>query len=277
PTGSDRFGTRVEVKNLNSINHLVRAIKHEIVRQANLLEQGQAIRQETRLWDHGRQKTFPMRDKESVTDYRYFPEPDMPPIVLSQEKIAQLKSAQPALPAQRWNQYQSWGVPANEALVIVEDLAWAEYFEAVCESSQDAKGAGTWVLGPLRTLLKEQSMTIAQCPLSPQSLAQLIQLVQEGKLSFTLAKEQLLPLMMAEPQGDPQTLAEQGGLLTATDSGELTQAMQALMDAYPAEVQRYKKGKKNLKGFFVGQLMRTFKGKADPRAVNQVVQRSLDG
>ncbi len=276
PVGSTRFGTRVEVKNLNSINYLIRAIKHEIVRQADLLDQGKTVRQETRLWDHGRQKTFPMRDKESVTDYRYFPEPDMPPIALSQEKIAKFKSEQPSLPAQRWRQYQEWGLPRNEALVIVEDRAWAEYFEAVSELSQDAKAASTWVLGPLRTMLKEQGLAIEQCPLSPQPIAQLMRLVKEGKLSFTLAKEQLLPLMMSQPQGDPESLAEQNGLLASTNSGELDQAMLALMEKHPAEVQRYKKGKKNLKGFFVGQLMRAFQGKADPKMVNQVVQQALD-
>ncbi len=271
------YGTRVEVKNLNSINFLQRAIQYEVERQVGLIESGGRVQQQTRLWDARQQKTYAMRDKETAQDYRYFPEPDMLPIVVSEEKKEEIRVSLPELPVSRFHQYvDKMGIGVNEAMTLIEDLPFATYFEQLADRVGEGKVAANWLLGPVRTYLNEHDIEVSDYPVTQENLAKLIALVSGDKVSFTVARDQLLPACLEAPQADPNILAEKMGLLAGTDQDELLVAMQQLMERMPDEVKRYRQGKKNLAGFFVGQMMKEFKGKADPKAVNRVVRQELE-
>lgn len=277
PVGSTEFGTRVEVKNLNSINFLQRAIQYETERQIALIESGGQVQQQTRLWDAKQQRTYAMRDKETAQDYRYFPEPDMLPIVVSEAEQQQIRSELPKLPAKRYQRYvEEMGIGSNEALVLIEDRPFAEYFEALAFRVGEGKTAANWLLGPVRSYLNDHQLEIGAFPLEVDRLAGIVALVEDRKVSFTAARDQLLPACLKKPTADPAVLAQQLGLTLDLDQDELVSAMRELMAQQPDEVKRYRQGKKNLVGFFVGQLMRTFKGKADPKKVNEVVRQELE-
>ncbi len=278
---AEAYGTRVEIKNLNSINFLMRAITHEVERQVAVIESGGRVEQQTRLWDAGRQRTYAMRDKETAQDYRYFPDPDMLPIAVSAEEVARTRAALPTLPAERWQRYLAEvGLGANEAFALIEERAFSDYFEALCEvllrdQRATAKVAANWMLGPVRSQLKERGQGIEAWPLAPAQFAALISLVESRQVSFSAAKDQLLPALIEQPQAEVVALAQSLNLMLLSDTSGLAEAMDRLMAQSPQEVKRYQQGKKKLLGYFVGQLMREFKGKADPQEVNRVVREKL--
>lgn len=270
------LGTRVEIKNINSISNVVKAITYERERQIDQLEKGAAIVQQTRLWNVDTGRTAPMREKETADDYRYFPEPDLLPLQFTQEDIDLHQKSLPELPLQRFKRYfVTYKLGENEAWALVEQRATSDYFESLIQLTQDPKSSGNWLLGEIKAYLNQQNIPIRDFPLKSEKIASLIELVKSGKLPHHLAKEQLFPAMLAQPEADPLSLAEEKQLLIESQAVELETAMQQIMQAFPDEVQRYQQGKKALQGFFVGQLMRQFKGKADPKEVNQVVQKSL--
>ena len=277
PLGSQVYGTRVEIKNLNSISFLIKAIYHEVDRQIELIEAGGKVQQETRLYDVASGCTYSMRDKETAQDYRYFPEPDMLPIVVPAEQIDAIRSELPRLPSARLRDYvETVGLGVNEAFVLIEERAFSDYFEALRGLVPDPKTAANWLLGPVRSYLNDRQLDITQFTLPPQALSELIGLVEGKQVTLNAAREQLLLALIKQPLIAPLTLAHELNLMMVSDEGGLATAMEALLVRHPQEVARYHKGKRNLVGFFVGQLMREFKGKADPKQVNRIVREKLE-
>jgi aspartyl-tRNA(Asn)/glutamyl-tRNA(Gln) amidotransferase subunit B len=276
PKGSETLGTRAEIKNMNSINQLIRAIKYEADRQISVIEAGGEIIQETRTWDVNKQITASMRHKETADDYRYFPEPDLQPLSISEEYLTRIREGLPQLPGDLFKEYhEKLGIPYNEAIALAEQKEVSDYYEQLRKETTYPKAAANWILGPVKGYLNENNQKIDHFPLSPTKIAALISLIKEGKISFIAAKEQVFPAMIDAPEKSALAVATDLGVILESAENELEEAMKALMENHPDEVKRYKAGKKKLKGFFVGQLMRQFKGKANPKEVNQVVEKLL--
>ncbi|RMG24082.1 MAG: Asp-tRNA(Asn)/Glu-tRNA(Gln) amidotransferase subunit GatB [Bacteroidetes bacterium] len=271
------YGTRVEVKNLNSINYLGKAINYEIERQIALIENGGEVRQSTRTWQVSTGTTQLMRDKETADDYRYFPEPDLQPLRISREQLAQLQEALPVLPAALYERYtQELGLSYLEAMALVEQASTARYFDALLEQKLEARVAYNWLMGPVKSYLNEHQLETEAFPVEPARLAALIRLVEGGKVSHNAARERLLPAMMLHAEAEPAHLARELNVLMESNTTAIAQAMEALMQEFPDEVARYRNGRKGLMGFFVGKIMKAFKGKANPKEVNQVVKSQLE-
>ncbi len=273
-----QLGTRVEIKNLNSFQALLRAINFESNRQINELEAGNSIYQETRSWDPIKQQTLVLRRKETADDYRYFPDPDLQPISIKEEELVEIRTQLPRLPQALYKEYRfELDLPENEAQALVEQKELSDYFEDVRSYSRDAKASANWILGPVKAYLNEIGKDISEFPLNAKALSGLIQLVKEGKVSHDAAKKRIFPEMLHHPNKAPLTVAEDLGVIMQSQVDTLSVAMDELMKKHVKEVTRYKKGKKGLKGFFVGKLMQQFKGKANPKEVNEIVQQKLDG
>jgi len=277
PRGSDTYGTRVEIKNINSISQVIKAITYESGRQMQCVERGEALVQETRTWDVAKGKTAPMRDKETADDYRYFPEPDLQPLKISQAKIDELKAEIPRLPQSRFLQYAGkYKIAKNEAQTLADQREFSDYFEALIPYTDSPKTAANWVLGPVRTWLNEHNEDISNFPIDQKKLGDLSLLVKSGKVNLNTAKEIIFPKLCENPEGTPEAIAKENDLIMESAENELQDAMKALIEKFPDEVKKYRGGKKNLVGFFVGQLMRQFKGKANPKEVNEVVRNMLE-
>ncbi|MEO0473487.1 MAG: Asp-tRNA(Asn)/Glu-tRNA(Gln) amidotransferase subunit GatB, partial [Bacteroidota bacterium] len=244
------FGPRVEIKNMNSFNFITKAAHYEIGRQIDELEDGGSIQQETRLWDTVRERTQPMREKETADDYRYFPEPDLLPLHISQEEVDKARKSIPRLPQDRFREYhEQLGISYNEAAALVEERAFSDYFESVRSEKTDGKEAAKWMMGPVRTWIKEQDSQIAKFPLNPSQLARLIDLVQKGTVSKHHGRGELFDALVQSPSSNPLTLAEEKGLMIqATDSRSLENEIATVLREFPDEVARYQKGKKALLG-----------------------------
>ena len=277
PKGTTAFGTRVEVKNINSITFVQKVVQYESRRQIARIESGLPIIRQTRTWNPASQQTQPMREKETADDYRYFPEPDLLPVVISAERMAALQQAIPELPYDLLKRYaDEWKIPENEAKVLVSQKPLSDYFETLVKHVSDYRAAANWLLGPVKYYLNEQQISIQSFPITPPQLGALIELVRNGMISHTAAKEQLFPLLIASPTAAPLALAQAQNLLLESNISDLEQQMEELMTQFPEEVARYRKGKKGLVGFFVGQIMKKNKGKADPKEVNSVVRQKLE-
>ncbi|WP_448572263.1 Asp-tRNA(Asn)/Glu-tRNA(Gln) amidotransferase subunit GatB [Trichothermofontia sp.] len=276
PVGQAEFGTKVEIKNMNSFSAIQRAIEYEIERQIEALENGEAIVQETRLWEENTQRTISMRSKEGSSDYRYFPEPDLMPIVVSAEQQAVWRSELPELPAQKRRRYEEeLGLSAYDARVLTDDRAIAEYFEATIAAGADAKQAANWIMGDISAYLNKANQKITEIALTPTVLAELITLIEQGTISGKIAKE-ILPELL-ESGGSVQALVEQKGLTQISDAGAIAAAIDAVLAANPKELEQYRNGKTKLQGFFVGQVMKQTGGRADPKLTNQLLMQKLKG
>jgi aspartyl-tRNA(Asn)/glutamyl-tRNA(Gln) amidotransferase subunit B len=276
PLGQKEFGTKVEIKNMNSFNAIQRAIEYEIERQIAAVEAGERIVQETRLWEEGSQRTISMRVKEGSSDYRYFPEPDLPPIEVSKEQLEQWRSELPELPAQKRHRYESeLGLSAYDARVLTDDRLVAEYFEATVAAKANPKQAANWVMGGIAAYLNTEKLTITQIALKPLILAELINLVEEGTISNNIAKE-LLPELLSQG-GSAKELVERKGLIQISDTAELEALIDEVIAANPKELEQYRNGKTKLQGFFVGQVMKKTNGRADPKLTNQLLGKKLNG
>lgn len=263
PVGSDKFGTKVEIKNMNSFNAIQRAIDYEIERQIAQLEAGGRIVQETRLWDEASQQTISMRVKEGSSDYRYFPEPDLTPIEVSEEQLDQWQLQLPELPAQKRHRYESeLGLSAYDARVLTDDRPVALYFEATVAQGANPKQAANWIMGDITAYLKTEKLAITDLPLSPTGLAELIGLIEAGTISSKIAKD-LLPELLAEG-GSPKALVEQKGLTQISDSSALAGLIDQVLQDHPQELAQYRAGKTKLQGFFVGQIMKRSGGGPTP-------------
>ncbi len=276
PVGQKEFGTKVEIKNMNSFNAIQKAIDYEIERQINAIETGEPIFQETRLWEENRQQTFSMRSKEGSSDYRYFPEPDLPPIEVSQEQLEQWHSELPELPAQKRQRYeQELGLSAYDSRVLTDDRQVAEYFEGTVIAGANAKQAANWVMGDIAAYLKTEKLAIAEIPLTPAVLAELINLIEDGTISGKIAKE-ILPELLSKG-GSAKELVERKGLIKISNLGELEAIIDEVIAAHPKELEQYRNGKTKLQGFFVGQVMKKTSGRADPKLTNQLLGKKLKG
>ncbi len=272
-----RWGTKVEVKNMNSISAIGKALEYEIRRQIEELESGGKIYQETRMWNPTQEKTILMRRKETADDYRYFPEPDLPYLFVSDELIEEIQAEMPALPEELENKYlNEYKLPYEDVVIIVEQRQFAEYFQKVAENVGNYKAAANWVLGPVRAYLNTMATDITKFPISPEDLAKLIRLPLEGKVNISVAKDKLFRLLLENPQKDPLKIAEENNLLLQHDDEEISSIIEDLLAKNPDKVQLYRNGKTGLLGFFVGQVMRATKGKANPKLVNQKLKQLLE-
>ena len=277
PAGSERFGTKVEVKNLNSFRSLERAMEHEIARQAELLERGERVIQETRGWDEAVGRTIVQRSKEEANDYRYFPEPDLPPLRPFPEWVEELRVRLPELPAARRARYvEALGLSRYDAGVLTADAALAAYFDAVVAAGVPPKPAANWVTGEFSRLLNARAasgLTADRVALSPQRLAELIADVEAGRVSGTNAKAILATVF--ESGEPPRKVIEREGLGQVSDAAQISEAVREVLAAHPAQVAEYRAGRQQLYGFLVGQVMKRTGGRADPRLVNEELRREL--
>lgn len=276
PKGSSTFGTKVEIKNMNSIRNLQRAVEYEAKRQAEILDAGGEILQETRSFDADSGKTHGMRVKETMNDYRYFPEPDLAPIVITEEQLAEVKSQMPALPSQLYAKFKDeFKLLEDHALILTEEKAIADYFLQLIEHTSNYKAASNWLTSTVKGWLNEQGKSFAMFELSPSRLAELIQLVEEQKVSNSAAAQKLFPLLIANLEETALSLAEKNGLLQQSDNQLVQDWINEVLAANTSKVAEYKKGKKGLLGLFVGEVMKKSKGAADPKVVNELILKSL--
>jgi aspartyl-tRNA(Asn)/glutamyl-tRNA(Gln) amidotransferase subunit B len=276
PVGTEKFGTKVEIKNMNSFNAIERAINYEIERQIEAIESGERIVQETRLWEEGSQRTISMRVKEGSSDYRYFPEPDLGPIEVSEAMLEEVRSHLPELPAQKRHRYETdLGLSAYDARVLTDDRAVTEYFEATVAAGAPAKQAANWIMGDISAYLNNEKKAITELPLTPAMLAEMIGLIEANTISNKIGKD-ILPELL-EKGGSAKALVEAKGLIQVSDPTVIETAIDEVLAAHPAELEKYRGGKKNMLGFFVGQVMKRTGGRADPKLTNQLLTKKLDG
>jgi len=270
------YGTKVEVKNMNSIRNVQRAIEFEINRQIETLESGGTLAQETRAFDALKGITVSLRTKEAANDYRYFPEPDLPPLVINQEDIQAVRAQMPPLPRELFEKYtKELQLSEYDAYNLTDTKAIAIYFESVIAHTTHYKGAANWIMGDVKSYLNEQGVEIDQFPIDSQRLAGLVNLISEGKVSNTIASQRIFPALLTS-SASALTIAEQLDLLQTTDNSVVDQAIKTVLDSNPTEVQRYKQGEKQLIGFFMGQFMKASGGKIDPKTANQALRNALD-
>ncbi|MGE5126268.1 MAG: Asp-tRNA(Asn)/Glu-tRNA(Gln) amidotransferase subunit GatB [Betaproteobacteria bacterium] len=276
PRGRPALGTRTEIKNLNSFRHVARALEHEIARQTAVLESGGLVEQETRLWNAERGETAAMRSKEEAHDYRYFPEPDLPPLVVDEEWLAEVRGTLPELPAARRQRFLAqYRIPAYDAGVLTQERPVADYFEAAAAASGNPKAASNWVMTEVLRKLKEDARPLAGCPVSPAALAGLVRLVDAGTISGKIAKD-VFEKMWATGE-DASGIVEREGLTQVSDSAALAAIVTEVVAASPGEAASYRSGKAAALGWFVGQVMRRTGGRANPRLVNELLHKALDG
>ena len=276
PIGQKEFGTRCEIKNVNSFKFVEKAIEYEVARQIDLLEQGGTIRQQTRLYDSQKNETRPMRDKEEANDYRYFPDPDLLPVVISKSFIEGIRQQLPELPVAKRERFETqYGLSHYDALVLTSTRELAAYFESAIEAAKgaEAKLVANWVMGDLLAALNKEALEITQSPVSAENLGLLVARIVDQTISGKLAKEVFEHLW----QGgiNPDAIIEEKGLKQVTDTSEIERIVTEVIQAHPAQHADYKAGKDKLFGFFVGQVMKLSKGKANPDLVNQLLKEKL--
>ena len=271
------FGQRVEVKNMNSMRHVQLAIDHEIERQIALLEGNKEIIAETRSYDATMNVTQSMRTKEVLKDYRYFPEPDLSPLIVSEEWIEALRQTMPLLPRECYKKFiDIYQLPAYDAAVLTEDQDIALYFEALCQLTTYYKAASNWVMGPVKSYLNELTLSIKAFPLQPLVLAELIALVEQDQLSFSVASQKLYPALLAEPDRNPLALAQALNLIQESDTKKIQVLVDEVMAHYPDKVAAYRDGKKGILGMLMGEVMQRSKGKVSPKVANSLLQKRLE-
>lgn len=273
PKGSKEFGTRAEIKNVNSFAALQRAIEYEIERQIEIVEEGGEVVQETRLWDDASRETRSMRGKEDAHDYRYFPEPDLMPLEISKEWVEGIRAKMPELPNQKRKRYQEIGLSEYDASVIVEQMGLALFFDKVLELGANPKTAVNFIMGEITAYLKEEHIEITDTKLTPDNLAELISLIEKGTISNNIGKQIIIEMMKDGTKAS--VIVEKKGLSQISDEGAIKELVQKVVDAHPNEVEAYKNGKTNLLGFFVGQVMKETKGRANPKTVNQLIKEII--
>lgn len=272
----EKLGTRVEIKNLNSFRFVQKAIEYEASRQIEAIQKGEKIVQETRLYDSQLNKTFGMRSKENLHDYRYFPEPDLTPVVIAEAWLAQLQAEMPALPQQLEAEFaQKYGLPAYDCEVLTDTREMANYFLETIVHTNHYKAVANWLMKDVRNYLNENRIEIQDFPLQPERLAELINLIAEKLISQTVASQQLFPLLCQAPQQTAKQLAEQHNLLLDTTAFDLDAIIQEVLGKFADKVKEYQKGKKGLIGMFVGEVMKQTQGKVLPKEVNKKVLEYL--
>jgi len=275
--GDKKLGTKVEVKNLNSIRNVKRAIGHEAERMIAMVENGEAIQQQTRSFDAGNGTTFALRTKEEANDYRYFPDPDLPPFIVTKNWVEQIRAELPSLPEQRAERYvNELQLSIYDARQLTDEKEMAEYFEQVMVHTKQSKSVANWLLGPVRSYLNENNIATDQLKLKPASLAALVSLVDDGSVSFSTAASKLLPVLLEGTDKEPGQLAQELNLLQTNDASAVQAWVDEVLQKMPDKVSEYRKGKKGLMGLFVGEVKKLSRGKADPRLVNDMLNEKLN-
>ncbi|MCC7301192.1 MAG: Asp-tRNA(Asn)/Glu-tRNA(Gln) amidotransferase subunit GatB [Bacteroidia bacterium] len=275
--GTEAFGRKVEVKNMNSIRNVQRAIEYEVTRQIDLLEKGGTIVQETRSFDAADGTTFSLRTKEDANDYRYFPEPDLQPVVITPELIEKIRSELPPLPHELFLKYTgAFGLSSYDAGVLTDQKGIALFFEDLLRFTPHTKQAANWIMGPVKSWMNETTLEINNFPIAPEKLASLIGLVEKGTISHSAATQKLFPALLKQPAKNPDALAVELNLIQQSDQLELRSIAEQAIAKYPEKVQEYKSGKTGLVGLFMGELMKLSKGKADPKLANKILTELLN-
>ena len=273
--GAEKFGTRTEMKNLNSFKAIAHAIEGERERQIELIEAGRKVIQETRRWDDNKESSFTMRSKEDAQDYRYCPDPDLTPVVISDEWIAEVKARQPELRSEKLERYKKeFDIPDYDAQIITNSKHMADLFEAATAICKKPKKVSNWLMGETLRLLKENNMDPEDLSFAPENLAKLVDLADAGTVNSSVAKEVFEQIF--KENVDPEVYIEEHGLKTVNDEGALKATIEQIVSENPQSVADYKGGKKKAIGFLVGQTMKAMKGKADPASVNKILKEILD-
>ncbi|WP_373470713.1 Asp-tRNA(Asn)/Glu-tRNA(Gln) amidotransferase subunit GatB [Carnobacterium alterfunditum] len=277
PVGREEFGVKVEIKNMNSFSAIQKAIEYEIERQIEAIANGKPIIQETRLWEEGSQCTISMRVKEGSSDYRYFPEPDLPPMEVSEVQLENLRKLLPELPAKKRSRYEAeFGLSAYEARILADDRDIAVYFETVLATGVSVKAAVNWLTQDIAAYLNSNvGVTIKDIALKPENLAELITLIENGTISGKIAKD-LLPELLVKG-GSPKEIVESKGLIAISNPDELAEIIDKIIADNPDKLAQFRAGKTKLQGFFVGQIMKETGGKADPKLSNKILNEKLNG
>ncbi|MDI9571390.1 MAG: Asp-tRNA(Asn)/Glu-tRNA(Gln) amidotransferase subunit GatB [Pseudomonadota bacterium] len=276
PRGREEFGIRTELKNMNSFRNVQRALDYEIERQRRVLEEGGEVVQETRLWDDAQGVTMPMRGKEEAHDYRYFPDPDLVAVAVSEAWVEEVRRTMPELPLEKRRRFRrEYGISAYDAGVLTADRALADYYEEVVRGCDRPKLAANWVMGDLLRLLNEDRRDIRDCPIPAAFLAEMIHLLEEGAISGKMAKE--ICEEMYRTGKAPRTIIADRGLVQITDESVLLPVIEKVIADHPNQLAQYRGGREKLFGFFVGQVMKATQGKANPRLINELLVKLLTG
>ncbi len=272
--GDKEFGVKTEIKNMNSFRNVERAIDFEINRQIELIEDGEKIVQETLLWDADSNEAFPMRSKEEAHDYRYFPDPDLLPVIVNDEWIKEIESMLPELPeAKRKRFITEFSLPVYDAEILTQSKYLADYYETVTSVTKDYKSASNWIISEVLAVVNEKKIDILDFPITPVNLGKLINLINDGTISGKIAKE-VFNFMLID-NSDPELIVKEKNLIQISDTGEIELIIKKIIDTNPDQVQEYRSGKEKVFGFFVGLVMKQSKGKANPKLVNEILKKKL--
>lgn len=277
PKGSTTLGRKVELKNMNSIKQIKNAIEHEVDRQVAILERGDQVISETRTYDPGTGESSGMREKEELNDYRYFPEPDLSPVFITDEWLEELKLKMPVLP-ESWREkfIKEYKLPEYDAGVLTDNRELAEYFDQVCRHTRNYKSASNWLMGPVKSFLNDNKISITEFPLGPEKIAEIIGLIEANKMSYTSASQQLFPEWIKQPAQKAIDVAEKLNLIQESDEDSLSVVVEKIIAGFPDKVKAYKNGKKGLIGMFMGEVMKATQGKADPKITSQLLKEKLE-
>jgi len=270
------YGSKVEVKNMNSIRNVHRAIEHEAERLIQLIEKGEGIISETRDFDAATGTTSSLRTKEELNDYRYFPEPDLSVLIVDEDWVEKIRSQMPSLPRELMQKFiEEYGLPEYDAQVLIDNKAIALYFDALCQETNNYKSASNWMMGTVKSYLKDKNRSIDDLPINPKQLAGLIKLVEEGKVSNTVAHQQIFSRMLENKGADAEVIALEANLIQESSSESIQPIIDEVLMDLSDKVDEYKSGRKGLIGLFVGEVMKRSKGKADPKKTNELIQQTL--
>jgi aspartyl-tRNA(Asn)/glutamyl-tRNA(Gln) amidotransferase subunit B len=274
PKGQGEFGTRTELKNMNSFRHVEKALEYEIKRQVSVLEDGKKVVQETRLWNTEKEMTEPMRGKEEAHDYRYFPDPDLVPLRVDGRWVEEIRQTLPELPMAKKERFiKQYGIPEYDAEILTLTKPLSEYYEETTKLFPDPKSVSNWMMGDLLRELKKDGREVDQCPVTPHHLARMLSMIKDGTISGKIAKDVFEEMYRTgEP---PEKIVQDKGWIQIQDETEILQAIEKAMEASPKQVEDYRKGKEKLFGFFVGEVMKQTKGKANPKLVNELLNKKL--
>ena len=279
PKGAEEFGTRTELKNMNSFRNVQRALEYEIVRQHEILKKGGSVVQETRLWDDYQGVTHSMRGKEEAHDYRYFPDPDLVDLSISEEWIEEIETTIPELPLEKRERFvEEYGIPPYDARVLTASHDLADFYEGVTATCKEPKIASNWVMGEFLGHLNKDKLDVSASPISSQALGQMINHINDGTISGKIAKEVFEEMWKRSPRAATvglDVIIEEKGLKQMTDAGELEKIVDDVLKANPKQIEQYKAGKEQLFGYFVGQTMKATRGKANPQMVNEIMKKKL--
>jgi len=275
--GAGRLGNKVEVKNMNSIRNVQRAIDHEIKRQILELEKGNQISSETRTFHDDSGTTSGMREKEQLNDYRYFPEPDLSPLIISQEWLADIKQSMPELPRQLFDKFVSeYQLSEYDADILTDSKIMAHYFMELCELTHNYKAASNWLMGPVKSYLNENGMEMRDFPIEPKRLGDLLKMTDDGQISFTMASQRVFPQLLSNSKTSAAAVVNDLNLIQDSNTGNIQPMIDEVLASFPDKVEAYKKGKKGLLGLFMGEVMKKSEGKANPKLTNELLKKCLD-